>query len=220
VFVAGLDELGIHGVTVVLVDMAGFAVDEVQTDLYGAFNFDGIEPGEYRVRFIPPDEFSFSNPQQLLRQMRTDQDIEDLIAGIAADLDVDPANVVVSDVVDLDHRGNPTVGFTDVVHIEPGDNVGIADAPMVELPNSKTSSAPEDRENGKTVEEGSVSESDPSQEQPGSGDVGTDGKAKEPEPDPVEATVEDATTSSDPALPDEVPSEPSEEVPTETDLTP
>lgn len=55
-------EAGVADVHVVLLDDAGAMIDEELTDLDGLYLFDGLLPGDYRIRFVLPGGVEFSTP--------------------------------------------------------------------------------------------------------------------------------------------------------------
>lgn len=70
-------EAGVPGVTVELLDCAGNVLDSMQTDANGNYLFDGLLPGDYRVRFAKPEGYMFT--------------LQDMGANDAADSDADGA---------------------------------------------------------------------------------------------------------------------------------
>ena len=55
-----IDEPGIAGVTVALVDGSGLVVETTETDTYGYYKFTGLSPGSYSVQFQLPTGYSFT----------------------------------------------------------------------------------------------------------------------------------------------------------------
>ena len=53
---------GIGNVLVILMDEAGQTVAEARTDENGFFQFDNLLPGNYQLRFEPPENFDFTQP--------------------------------------------------------------------------------------------------------------------------------------------------------------
>ncbi|WP_413175367.1 SdrD B-like domain-containing protein [Anabaena azotica] len=58
-------EAGLGGVTVELINPAnGSVITSITTDAYGGYNFSGLTPGDYQVRFTAPSGYSFSTANQ------------------------------------------------------------------------------------------------------------------------------------------------------------
>ncbi len=57
-------EPGVAGVTVQLLDDAGAVQASALTDADGFYRFDGLAPGTYSVRFVLPDGYAFTTPDQ------------------------------------------------------------------------------------------------------------------------------------------------------------
>jgi len=57
-------ESGVVGVTVQLLDCAGTIIATTTTDASGKYLFENLTPGDYNVRFVLPDGYKFSAPDQ------------------------------------------------------------------------------------------------------------------------------------------------------------
>ncbi|MDJ0843839.1 MAG: SdrD B-like domain-containing protein [Crocosphaera sp.] len=82
-------EEGIAGVTVLLLDADGNQLDSTTTDESGAYSFNNLAPGQYKVQFTQPDGFEFVSPFLVGNNPEIDSD-------------ADPTNNLMSGVISLE----------------------------------------------------------------------------------------------------------------------
>ncbi len=129
--VPGGGEPGVRKTTVILYDERGHKVAQVKSDDDGNYLFTDLEPGSYVVEFHAPEGYGFADPIEDIPD-----DLASFLEQLAEELGVAADKIVVGDVTEfkLDATGAAGVGVTEAISLEPGDNTGLADAPLVVLP--------------------------------------------------------------------------------------
>ncbi len=210
--ILGGPEDGLAGVEVVLLDENGLEVEVVETNDSGFYTFPDVEPGTYMVGFYPPDGYGFADIEEPMEPFDTPEDYEIFLAGLAKELDVEPEEIVISDLVSVDELSGPLIGLTAPVVLEDGENLGIGDAAMIETPEQdQLEETPVAQTPAEPIE---IPEPPAQPAESDEGDTSVspanpDGDAREPEPDPVEETV-----VPDPDQPDSVGEDPDISEPT------
>lgn len=199
--VLGGPEDGLSGVEVVLLDEFGFEVEMVETMANGFYLFPDVEPGTYVVGFYPPQGFGFADLGEPAEPFDSPEEYEIFLAGLADEMDVEPEELVLCDLVELDEQDGPLIGLTAPVVLADGENLGLGDAALIEVEEPQGAEEPAIEEAPPEPIEIPETPTDPPSE-PGEDSsinpANPDGDAKEPEPDPVkEALVSPANPDGD-----------------------
>jgi SdrD B-like domain/Bacterial Ig domain len=72
-------ESGLAGITVTLLDAAGLVVATTTTRFDGTYAFEAVAPGQYRVQFTLPPDYTFTDPNQTTDDR--DSDVTDFLNG-------------------------------------------------------------------------------------------------------------------------------------------